>query len=153
MKRSIIKGTALFLMAVLLISTLSGCANKEVKDLIGRFETSCQAMDVDGMLDCCNPTIVKPLRGVLGILGVKDLNGIVDSLSNILGAFDLKGNSPEDVLKTVKITPTKYETNSTKDGCSVQATITYVLNGKTVEKNVQIACTKGSEGWYISSIG
>ncbi|MBQ2061130.1 MAG: hypothetical protein II458_00425 [Oscillospiraceae bacterium] len=152
MKRGIIKGVALLMLTVLLVTSLSGCANKEVKSLIGRFESSCQNMDVDGILDCCNPAIVSPLRGLLGILGVKDLNGIIENLSSILGAIDFKDDSPEEVLKTLRIKPSKYVTNDAKDGCDVYATLSYTVDGKTTEKSVRITCAKGNDGWYIKGI-
>lgn len=140
---------------------MCGCGNskkKQCKDVIKEFETSCNALDVKGMLNCINPTISDPIKALLA-LGqiVSDQNldeyvvEIVDSVAGGLrNSLEVDDISMSELISGVKITPEKYKLKSTKG--SVTCIAEFNINEMQIKKSICINMIKTNDTWYISGI-
>lgn len=154
MKRKVTKIAALILVITVVISCFAGCGAKSgVSSMLSKFEKSCQTLDVEGMMDCINPSIITPVRTVLNLFGVSDLNGAISSIIEVIGLIDFQGNSPEDILKTFKISPKDYSFNDDKTSCEVSTELSYVLGSERKTATVTIKCILVNDEWYINGIG
>lgn len=144
--------------AVLIVLTaalcLTGCGGSEsdIKSMLGRFEKACQEVDVEGMMDCIDPDIIAPVRTVLGMLGVDELNKYAGQVMGVLGLVDIQGESPEDIIKTIKITPKEFSFNEDKTGCDVETEVSYQFNGATSAAAITVKCVLDDGAWYIRSV-
>lgn len=153
MKKPFSKLLALFLALTVFLMPLSACGrNREAEELIKRFESACQELNADEILNCFNPRVTNPIKSVLGILGVDSLNQIVSGLADIWGVIDFTSSTPREILKTLTIKTEKFVNSENGGKCDVNAVFRYTDGNKTVVETVVINCVKGSEGWYIGSI-
>lgn len=148
-KKKLRRGIAMTAMVAVILLLVSGCAKSEIKSAISKFESSCQALDVKGMLECVDPAISKPMLGILDLLGVEDTSDTLDNLVGILGIFDNAGQETEEFVRSIKIDPSGYEFNDAKDECLVTAALSYG-DGEKEPITIKMILTNG--GWYISSI-
>lgn len=144
---------ALVLAVALILSTMAGCASSEVRKVVSNFEQACQTMDTNGMLACLNPTITKPLIGLMSLVGVESLDGVMDLLVEVVDVIDFSDVPAEDVLKTLNIKCDDLAFNDAKNSCTVAATISFVFKGETKEQDVSIKCEIVDGEWYIMSFG
>ena len=140
-------------MALMMLVTIASCgAKSDVNKLIDTFEASCVELDTDGILDCMNPDVVDPVRSVLDLLGVKDLDKILEALVDIIAFVDFKDDDPKSVLETLKIKPENHVFNDAEDECTVTASVSYTVDGSEVTDVVSFKCILVDEAWYISRI-
>ena len=152
MKKKMVKAVALVMVVVLLVS-LGGCGQKgDIKKLMSRFETACQSLDVEGIMDCLDPTIIKPLRSILGILGMGDLSGALGDVIDALGLTGIPDISSVDALQDLRLTPTDYSFGSDKTSCAVTTEIAYTLGGQEYTATVVLNCIQVDDVWYIGGI-
>lgn len=134
---------------------LVGCGEKsDVKNMIERFESSVSTLDLDGVMDCVNPSVIKPIRGFLSLMGVEDVNQVVADLFLELGfsyAFDTIVD--QGMVEDFKIEPTEYRFYNDKNDCVVTVRISYYLAGEYYETGVDVDCSRINEQWYINRIG
>lgn len=142
---------AVALAAIMLVTLLTACAKNDVRNLIGRFEKSCQDGDAEGLLDCVEPSVSKPIRALSGLVGVKleDVTDVLIGAANFIG-----GDSTPigDILASIRIKPESYVFNKDKDECTVTSTMSYEANGKDESATAVIKCVLDDGGWYIRSI-
>lgn len=151
MKRPV-KLIALILVCALLACSLTGCAKADVSKKIKAFESACQKADVDAMLDCFNPDIVKPVKSVLGLLGISDFNSIADKLLDIIGFIDFKDASPQETLQTLKIKTKDFNFSENDTKCAVASEVTYKVDGEESSKTVVINLKQKDGEWFITGI-
>ena len=151
MKKRMMRIVALALTLILMISLLTGCAKSGVKEVIGKFEAACVAVDAEAMLDCMDPSVTKPIRSILDLFGPDNLNGIVSDIFKVVDFINFEGTDPEDVLATVKIEPDTYTFNDAKDECKVTAVVTYIVDGTEKSQVAIFDCIMVDEVWYIAS--
>ena len=150
MKKAIIMSLAFLLIAM----QLTGCgASGECKAVVEKFETACNELDVNGILDCMNPTVAEPIK-----TGLNFLSGIVQQGSQEL--MDLIGNAllsseqteGEDVDASEMFGSMDIEVKNCKvdkDTAVVQAEITFNAFGKEITKQAELDMIQKEEAWYI----
>lgn len=152
MKKSVLRTLAIVLVGALLL-TLAGCGAKgKVKSVISRFQNACNALDVNAVLDCIDPTIAdiaKGAGGLLGLLSGQDTDAVFQSLSSLLIAHeDAKG---VDFFKTLKIKVNSVETGET--AATAKVTITYKnLSGEEVSREGNLTLKLSDGSWYITGV-
>lgn len=141
------------LLLVCLLLTVVGCgAKNDVSKLIDKFETACAELDTSAILDCMNPAIADPIRGVLDLLGVDDLDAVLSAIVEVIAFVDFKDAEPEEVLETLTIKPESYVFNDAEDECTVTASVTYVVEDEEVTDIVSFECILKDEVWYIAGL-
>ena len=155
------KSTVILLMCLMVLISLTGCGRKnkaECAQLISSFEESCNELNVNGILNCINPKISDPLKGVMAIgenlLGADAAEGVSKVLESIgagIGSiFTEDGVQMSEMLANIQLEPTKYHLKK-KEGCGIcKATAT--VNGIDFIKNLKISVIKNNDEWYISGI-
>lgn len=138
-----------------------GCGDsnkKECTELIENFETSCNALDVDGILDCINPTISNPIKVGLKIGNmisgqvldgylIEILDSLAGGLTESLGADDAEVS---EVFGKIQLTPEKYDLKSQKG--TVSCTAKFEIGGTEITESIDIEVVKSSDEWYISGM-
>lgn len=143
----------LFLICAVIICSLTGCGERyDVKKLITSLEKACDSLDVDGILDCLNPRTVDPLRTTLALLGVSDLNSVLEELGNLLDLEEFEGLDSADVIRSLKFEPFDFQFNSDKTDCEVYTKVYYTVNGQELETDVLLYCSEIRDHWYIMDI-
>lgn len=150
MKQTMHRVAAVLLLAVMMLTLLTGCGAKgKAKETIANFESACQALDVRGMLECINPTISKPVLTAMNLLGVEDTSSTLTELVGILGMFEGAGEKTEEFVQSIEIKPDDFEFNDDKDECTVTAELSY---GEDNTETITIDLVLKDEVWYISGI-
>lgn len=150
MEKMIRRAAAVLLTAAFIVSVLVGCSAKnDVKDTISAFESSCQSLDVKGMLACINPTISKPILSAMDLLGVEDTSGTLELLAGALDLFGDAGQSTEEFVQSIRIKPNSYVFNDAKDECTVTAVLSY---GDDDSKIITLQMILKENSWYIGDI-
>ncbi len=152
MKKTAKRVLCALLIACLVLTAAACGAKSDVNQLIDSFEAACVELDTSAMLDCMNPSVANPVRTVLDLLGVKDLDKILDALVDVIAFVDFKDDNPVDVLATLKIKPENHVFNDAEDECTVTASVTYTADGEEVTDVVSFKCILVDEVWYISRI-
>ncbi|MDR0405307.1 MAG: hypothetical protein LBH54_00790 [Clostridiales bacterium] len=150
MKRTAFHALRLMTVTAIALSVLCGCGSRsaEIENLLSKFETSCNALNIDDMLSCVNPSVSDPIKLGLGVYnmfaqGVSD--EVLDKISGALsGDSQLKGN---EFFSSVKIDVKKINARSKDAVAEVQ--ISYTLLGQTFQKEARFNCVYVSDQWYI----
>ena len=151
MKRTV----ALILTVLMLVTLFCGCESAEnrndIKDLIAKFETSCNQMDINGMLDCINPDVAAVAKAAVGLVGMfanADTDAVLEKLSGlIMNDTSLSG---KEFFSSLKIKVGKITVE--EDTASVEAVITYTVSGEEKQSETVIECTKRTDNWYIKNL-
>lgn len=136
----------------------SSAINTQCKEVIESFETSCNELDVKGVLNCINPKVSDPIKAVLALTNVisdQKLDGylveiigsIAGELSESIAAEDV---STSELLAGIQITPKKYKMKSKKG--TVYCTATFKINEMEITKYIGIDMIKSNGEWYISGM-
>lgn len=144
-------------LGVLLVLTLAGCASgdqRQIRATLNQFESACQQLDLNAMLDCMSPDAATPLRGgasLMGTLTGKTPEEILDEAVPFLFGEDYANS---DFLRSLRL---KVEDIAVA-GASATAlcTLSYTLNGEKQQRDVSAQLVKlevdGKSGWYISGL-
>lgn len=149
-----VKSLLLVLVIACTSVMLCGCGDKSnVKGVIRDFETACNSLDIDAMLDCLNPDIADAVNATLGFVGIftdKDTETMLDSISKTLLGATEEGEGGSEFFSTLKIDV--EEVIAGRNSATVDAEVSYDLNGETVEKAAEFICNYSDkdEKWYIS---
>lgn len=153
MRKKWIRGCCILLIAALLTGVLSGCGEKsEIGDLLSRFESACQELDVRAVLECVDPAISSPVLTVLDLAGVEDTSGTLDLLVSTLSIFGNVGTGTEEFMRSLTIEPEDYEFDSKKESCQVSGKFQYGNGDSPRTMDVIIRCVKVDDQWYVSGI-
>ena len=140
-------------LAVILIALqLTGCgAGKECKAVVDKFETACNQLDVNGILECINPTVAKPIQ-----TGLNFISGIVqkgsEELINLIGEAlvksDSEGVDTSEMFASMDIVVKNCKIDD--DTAVVQAEITFMAFEKELTKFAEFEMVQKEEAWYIN---
>lgn len=142
-------------------ASICGCGNSkksQCKEVIENFETSCNALDVTGILNCINPKISDPIKTVLALGKMVSSEDVEEYLVEIVGSIagglsesmETEGASTSELLASIQITPEKYKLKSKKG--TVYCTAAFQVNGMKFTKYIGVDMIKKSDEWYISGI-
>lgn len=150
----------LCILSVVVVSVCGCGGNKksQCKEVIENFETSCNALDVTGILNCINPKISDPIKTVLALGKVVSDQNLDEYLVEIIGSvaggltesIGTDEASTSELLANIQITPEKYKLKS-KNG-TVYCTATFQINGVEFTKYIGIDMIKSDGEWYISGM-
>lgn len=124
------------------------------KAVITDFQTACNELDVDGILDCLKPSVSNPLKIALGIGSVvtskssdEMLEGILDALGGGMGEITERTGLGIDMLfETMELKPVKYGMPAKVRKVKCRA----ILGG--LEQEISIYVTKQYGEPYITKI-
>ena len=151
--KTIKNALALILIIVLSVS-FCACGNSgDIKTVTNNFEKTCNELDVNGMLDCIDPTIasgVKALTGLVGLFTNKDTDELLDSFAKVL--FNELPENSQEFFSSINIKIGDIEIDENEENATAQAEISYEISGETYQKEVTLEyiCVDGE--WYISSL-
>ena len=152
MKKIGYKAAIILLIAVMIIS-FSGCGeSSKVKAVISDFQTACNNMDVNAVVECIDNPIVNAVKGVSGLAGdLLDFDN--EKLNELVGDLlgDIGDIATGDYLKTMQIKVKKVKVDGTT------ALATAELSGKgfgesEYTKTVVFECTRVGDTWKIKNI-
>ena len=150
MKKTMLRWVAVILTVVAMLTFLVGCgAKNKVKATISAFESSCQALDVRGMLACVDPTISTPILGAMDLFGVENTSCTLEQLVGGLDLFGDAGQTAEEYVQSIQIKPSDYAFNDTKDVCTVVAVLSY---GDDDSRIITLKMILKDDSWYIADI-
>ena len=165
MKRTVRIAAAL--LALELALALTACMGKTeteentsgdeeaVRDLIAEFESSCRALDIDGVLKTLDPKIQKTIQKIGDLAG--KLTGTENAITfeNIASALAPEGANIDGEALDGALGGLETEiTQVTLDGAKATAKVTAnaSVGGKNVSVKLDINCKKTDGEWYISGI-
>ena len=138
------KRLSLFLVLILVVSVVSGCASTGPDKTIKQFEKAYNKGDVNGMLDCFDPVIVKGIRAILNISGSFlpiNPNDVLD-LVPFICLFDDSGGMPQ-------ISISVYKAEIDGDKAELSADAKSVMGDETETAQVRFYMEKQEGKWYI----
>lgn len=155
------KRIVLICMLSIMSLNVCGCGDSQksqCKEIIENFETSCNALDVTGILNCINPKISDPIKTVLALGNAVSKQKLDEYLVEIIGSvagelsesIGEKDASTSELLSNIQITPKKYSLKSKKG--TVYCTALFQVNGMEFSKYISIEMIKSNDEWYISGI-
>ncbi len=150
--RKLIFSVMAVVLSVALMFSLTGCKagdNKDIKKVISEFESSCNTLDFDAVLDCINPKISDKVNLALGLVGMfsdTDKDELFEKLADFLSDDDIKG---AEFFSSVKI-EVKDIIIEDKEA-TVSTIITYNINGDETTRESTFYCSYYIEDWYITA--
>ena len=154
MKKTVTRIFSVILVLTLLFS-LTSCGEKgKIRGTINSFQKACNALDVEGVVDCLEPTVASILKAGAGLLGglLGDSNEeVFNKLSSLLGEHS--GMVGIESFKTLKIKVNDITVD--EDGSSAKAQVTLNFIGLTGEEKTLAATlklTNASDRWLLSGI-
>ncbi|MBQ6022863.1 MAG: hypothetical protein IJL25_08045 [Clostridia bacterium] len=151
------KKTVTVIVSVLLVAammfTFAGCGAKgKVRASIKEFQTACNELNIEGVIDCLDPTVSGALKlgaGLLGSLTGTDAEGVFEKLSALLvtGAESFGIDS----FKTLKIKVKDIAANDTTADAKVEFTYT-AGSGEEKTSDGTISLKSTDEGWKITGV-
>ncbi len=154
MKKNTLRILFILLITVLLMGTLTGCTledKSEIRKLLASFESGCREADLEIILDCCDPQVVKPIKSALNLLGT-DLSDVSDLVYGIIGLGGLVQSGENDalqLLQSIRINPSDYTFHKDQNRCIVTAEISYEVGGESYSDDAVINCVNRDGEWYL----
>lgn len=151
MKKGILFGVvAVALVITLTIAIVIQTTGGGPEDVVERFVSAYNSVDLEKMLDCLEPSIARPMKSVIGLanalIGV-DVNDIIGALP-ILAAM-----MPEESGSYASMPKMSCVINDTViDGkyATVNATFTVTADGERNTETLDLHCVKVDGDWYIT---
>lgn len=148
--------TALTLGLLLLLS-LAGCAGgdqRQIRSTLKTFETACQQLDLNAMLDCMDPDTAQAVRNGASLLGQvtgQSAEEVLDATAPFLFGDDYTSS---DFLRSFRLTVEDIAV--AEDSATALCTLSCTLNGEEKQRDVSVRLVKleidGKQGWYISDL-
>lgn len=142
---------------------LCGCSqeqksNREINELISKFETACQSADVSGISDCLDPSFTGPVNMLMSAFDADFdmVDGVVDYIlsdASFMAEYsEYRDNRDKlvEVLHSLKIRPVEYEYNESKNRCTVKANVSVDFDGETKSEESYLYCVLKNEAWYLT---
>lgn len=122
----------------------------EIEALEDRCRSACNAVDVDGILDCLTPSAAKPMRTILDLAGSFSDTGeeqVMGMLCSTLGA------SSSDYRQFCESLDTELSNIEVRDD-KATADLTYWFeeDGQRFEGKANLTCKRIDGQWYISKL-
>lgn len=142
-----------FVATLLMCASICGCSTnetpenpeeKQIKNTILEFQQSCNDIDVDGMLDCINPALVKMIDVLPG-----DPDKVLIAIIDLICLVDI--DTADDILaffESIRIDTESFEIED--DSATVDAVLSYTLDDETSAEDVTIKMIKKRGNWYLT---
>ena len=152
MKKTLTVIVSVLLVAAMMLS-LAGCGAKgKVKATIKDFQKACNELNVEGVIDCLDPSVSGLLNlgaGLLGALTGSDAESMFNTLSSILAST--AESFGIDSFKTLKIKVNDVAANDYTADAKV--TFTYTAgSGEEKTSDGTISLKSTDEGWKITGV-
>lgn len=122
----------------------------EIEALEDRCRSACNAVDVDGILNCLSPSAAKPMRTILDLAGSFSDTGeeqVMNLLCQTLGA------SSSDYRQFCETLDTELSNIEVKDDkATADLTYWYEEDGQRYEGKANLTCKRIDGQWYISKL-
>ena len=122
----------------------------EIEALGDRCCSACNAVDVDGILDCLTPSAAKPMRTILDLAGSFSDTGeeqVMGLLCQTLGA------SSSDYRQFCESLETELSNIEIKDDkATADLTYWYEEDGQRYKGQADLTCKRIDGQWYISKL-
>ncbi len=137
-------------LSIVMICTFASCggASGKIKDLVSRFEASCNTLDPNAVLDCIDPKISDTFKLGMGLVGMftgTNTDEMFEKLGSLLTKGDVGG---KDFFESIEIEVEDVKTS--KDKATVEAKIKYDVSGVQMDSEAVINCIQSEDEWYIS---
>ena len=152
MKKTVSVIVSVLLVAAMLF-TLAGCGTKgKVKATVKEFQTACNDLNIEGVINCLDPSVSGLLNlgaGLLGALTGSDAESMFNTLSTVLAST--AESFGIDSFKTLKIKVNDVASNDTTADAKV--TFTYTAgSGEEKTSDGTISLKNTDEGWKITGV-
>ena len=144
---------ALLICGAIMLCLLTGCGEKRrISGMLDDYQRSCREADLDAMAQCFNPSIIKPLTGLLGLFGVEfeDLTSVLEGIVSFVD--DYSEEDVSEIFTTLSVDPKSYKFNREKDECNVSAVLSYTVDGEKMSRDYVFHCKEVDGRWYIFRI-
>ena len=154
MKKNTLRILAVFLFTVMMAGMLAGCTIKdksEIRSLLATFETGCREADLETILDCCDPQMIKPIKSALNLLGtdLSDVSNLVNGIVGLGGIVSPDENDALQLLQSIRIKPSDYAFLEDQDRCDVTVEVSYAVGGESYSGDAVINCVNRDGAWYL----
>lgn len=142
---------------------LCGCSqeqksNREINELISRFEAACQSADVSDIAECLDPSLTGPINVLMSAFDADFdmVDGVVDYIlsdASFMAEYsEYRDNRDKlmEVLHSLKIKPVEYEYNDSKNRCTVKVTLSVDFERETKSEESYLYCVLKNEAWYLT---
>ena len=145
----------LIVLAVMMVITVSVTIVIQSSDngpeaVLEKFVSAYNAVDVDKMLDCFEPSIARPIKSMMGIAGsllgvnVNDIFGMMPFVADLMPeSYGLSGTMP-------KISCEVNQTVIDGSTATVYAMFSIREDGETINEAVELDFVKIDGTWYIT---
>lgn len=140
-------------MFIFCVMPLTSCEseNDKISNLIAKFETACNSLDVNNIIDCIHPDITNKIKVALGLVGVLTGQDNDEMLGAISAAIIDNGIVDADNFFTsIKIKVKDINTDSANG--EVKAYISYRIGTEEITSDSKFICSKYDDKWYIKSL-
>lgn len=151
--KNTLKNICISVMTLVLVLSMGACSagTSEIETLTKNFETACNSLDLNGILDCVTPEIstsVKAVTGFIGMFSDKDSDEILEKVGSVI--FKGLPENSREFFSSIKVDIDTVEQG--EDKASAAARITYEISGEKHEKDLSLdySCVDGK--WYISNL-
>lgn len=144
-------------LCLLLFCVLTGCggAKSQVRATLNRFESACQQLDLNAMLDCVDPDTAELYRagaGLVGGLAGMDSEETLDSIAPLLFG---ENYTSSEVLTSLKLKVDDIAVSGSN--ATALCTLSYTAsNGEPTQRELTVTLIQaevdGARNWYISDI-
>ena len=152
MKKTVTRIFSVVLVLTMLLS-LASCGEKaKIRSTISAFQTACNELNVEAVVDCLEPTIANLLNAGAGLLGGllgSSEEEVFSSLSSLLG-----NHSDAIGIESFKTLQIKVN-DIAEDGATANAKVTLSYIGITGEEktaDATINLKNSSDQWLISGV-
>ena len=134
-----------------LLCALVGCggANRQIEQLMKTFQSACNQLDFEALLDCIDPDVAEKVEMAAGIVGLftnDDSETVLENLANLLSGGEVKDSS---FFASIQIEVDKITVDG--DSATVSTLLTYrILKDDTV-RPATFSCVCKDGQWYISN--
>ena len=150
--RFLLKQTGIILLMLIICRALCGCTIKDKASIVGTihdFEQSCNEMDLDGMLECIEPTVADIIR-ILPIPRTEEgLRDFLVKTTDIISIFDVTlGEDIFDYFESIKIDIRNIEVEGRR--AVVDAKWSYKIDGERIKEDITVRLSERGGKWYIT---
>ena len=152
----LMKRSAALILALALSLALCACGGDraEIKRTLNNFESACQSLDLNEILDCVKPSVADPIRTGASLVGSLTGQSSAELLDSIVPALFGEDYGSSAFLNSIKI---KVESIAVTDNAATaMCTVSYLRSEETVERDATFRLVKEgdkeSQAWYIEDI-
>lgn len=156
--KSVLTVLAAMVIIAITVNTILGLiyspTRDQCKEIVSDFQTACNELDTNGMINCLKPSVANPLRIALGIGSVVTERSSDEMLESILGALggglnqltNDSGLTIQSMFETIEIRPRKF--GFPKKTRKVKCKATFC----GLKQDIYISVTKESGEVYITKV-